>query len=155
MSVFDAQEAERPSSFELAERLGLHVENNVHQTLASSPALPNEKPVQVSAEIKQKAEQPTVKAPPTLPSFEMPALEELPRLLPKLVDKAVIAIGKFMLPLMILALSGVVGVAAVLLWIALLVYLLFSLSLPVNLIVCGALVYLTLVVLDKFKGGER
>ena len=154
MSVFDIPEAERPSSFELARRLGLEVENNVHQTLASPPALPNEKPAQVSAETKQKAEQPAAKAPLTLPSFEMPALEELPRLLPKLVDKAVIAIGKFMLPLMILALSGLVGVAAVLLWIALLVYLLFSLSLPINLIVCGVLVYLTFVMLEKFKGSE-
>ena len=152
---FDAQEAERPSSFELAERLGLHVENNVHQTLASAPALPNEKPVQVSAETKQKAEQPTVKAPLTLPSFEVPALEELPRLLPKLVDKAVIAIGKFLLPLMTLALGGLVGVATVLLWIFLLGYLLFTLSLPINLIVCGGLVYATIVLLEKFKGSER
>ena len=155
MNVFDAQEAERPSSFELAERLGLQVENNVHQTLASPPALPNEKPAQVSTETKQKAERPAVKAPPTLPSFEMPALEDLPRLLPKLVDKAVIAIGKFMLPLMTLALGGLVGIAAVLLWIFLLGYLLFSLSLPINLIVCGGLVYATIVLLEKFKGSER
>ena len=90
-----------------------------------------------------------------MPSFEMPALEDLPRLLPKLVDKAVIAIGKFMLPLMTLALGGLVGVATVLLWIFLLGYLLFTLSLPINLIVCGGLVYATIVLLEKFKGGER
>lgn len=155
MSVFDIPEAERPSSFELARRLGLKVENNVHQTLASPPVSLNRKPAQVSAETKTETERPVAKVPMTLPSVDVPSLEELPRLLPQLVDKAVIAIGKFMLPLMILALSGLVGVAAVLLWIALLVYLLFSLSLPVNLIVCGVLVYLTLVMLGKFKGSER
>ena len=56
---------------------------------------------------------------------------------------------------MTLALGGLVGVATVLLWIFLLGYLLFTLSLPINLIVCGGLVYVTIVMLEKFKGGER
>lgn len=154
MKVFKASESERPSSFELADKLGLSIENNVQQTLSAPPVSPSQTSSPAAPETKQTASR---SANPTLalPSFEMPSLENLPSLLAKQADRAAIAIGKALLPYMKLGVAGLLGVAGTVIWVLIFVYVMVNVSLPANLIACGGMGYLTFLAYEKFKSSER
>lgn len=154
MKVFTASESERPSSFELAEKIGLPIENNVRQTLSEPPILPTEKPGSTKPESKQTASQ-SSKPALALPPIEIPSLEDLPKVLLKQTDRLAIALGKAVLPLLKMGIAGLLGIVGAVLWVLLFVYVMLNLSVPANLVVCGGMGYLTFIAIEKFKSSER
>lgn len=154
MSVFETKESERPSSFELANKLGLPVENNVNQTLSSPPMMPFDIAADMASE-RVKSERATNRTVETgekmleLKFPTIPKVEELPGVILSKFDQAAILIGKQLLPLIKMVAVGLLGIAATVLWILLLVYLMLRLSLPANLIVCGLQIYLTVVAINR------
>ena len=148
MQVFERSESERPSSFELANKLGLPIENNVSQTLSLPPVLPYDVAADVPVQSKSNAS-PTTKS---TPSFQFPKIsstDDLVSLIGRQADRGVIALGKQILPLMKLGIAGVIGIFATALWVILLIYLLKNLSLPANLVACGILIYYTVTSIKR------
>lgn len=155
--AFKASESERPSSFELADKLNLPIENNVSKTLASPPVALSGVPSDAAPDTSQSDET-TNQTSERVQEFELPKIpkvEELPGIILRESDRAVIAIGKWVLPLMKFGAVGVLAIAATVLWILLLVYLLLNLGLPANLIACGVVCYATYLAIGKFKSSER
>lgn len=140
MTVFVASESERPSSFELADKLGLVVENNVQQKLDAQPVFPSQKSERDS-QASTSSVTPLSKSERVVPVFEIPTLEELPGFLAQQADRAVVALGKAVLPLLKLGLKGILGFVAMVLWVLLFVWVMLNISLPLNLIVGGGLIY--------------
>lgn len=157
--VFEAKEAERPSSFELADRLGLKIENNVQQALSSPPIMPfqstNLNQPQSADNARREPTRTKEQTRSTPREIRVPTPHEFSQLLVKWADQAAIKIGRSVLPLVKLGISGLFGIAATVIWVLLFIFLLLKLSLPANLIVCGGLVYLTVWAYGKFKSSER
>jgi len=149
MQVFEASESQRPSSFELASRLGVAVENNVDKSLSSPSVMPFEIRSETkndSHQSKQPANQ-TVQRSLELKLPEIPSLDELPNVILRKADRVAIAIGRMLLPLLHAGLLWVAGIAVAVAWVLALIWLLLNISFPANLIVCGAIVYGTYAVI--------
>lgn len=154
MKVFQSSESERPSSLELAVKLGLQIENNVQETLSAPPIWPSEKSTPKPSQPKNGSKQPAKPA-FVFPALVIPAPEELPRFIVTQADRAVIALGKALLPLVKVGVHGLLGIAGVVLAIWLVVYMLINISFPANLIACVFLGYLAVVAYKKFESSER
>jgi hypothetical protein len=140
MKVFEASESERPSSFELAERLGLSIDNNVQQTLDAPPVWPAESAGADSHDPVLGETKSSLRSSISVP-IELPTCEELPQFLTKQADRAVIELGKAVLPLLKAVGIGLAGIALTVIWVMVLVWLLLNLALPANLIACGGMIY--------------
>lgn len=152
--AFEASETERPSSFELADRLGLAVENNVQQALDAEPVFPSQTRDRAS-QAPASSGSPSSKAKRVVPVFEILTLEELPSFLAQQADLAIVALGKAVLPLLKMGIVGLLGIVGFVLWVLLFVYVMLNLSVPANLVVCGGMGYLTFIAIEKFKSSER
>lgn len=151
MRAFEASESGRPSSFELANRLSLSIENNVNQTLASLPVMPFDVAGDIGSKSVETGRSPeqVIERVLELKLPKIPTVEELPGVILRETDRAAVAIGKMLLPLIKMGIIGLLAIAATVLWILLLVSLLFNLSLPANLILCGFQIYVTVTLINR------
>lgn len=142
MRVFDSKESERPSSFVLADRLGLLIENNVGKTLSSPPILPYQSIDKGYGSSKTDSVHSAERNQPA-PIYEMPSLVDFPRFILTQADRAVIGLGKAAMPLLKAIGIGLAGITLAVIWVLVLVWLLLNVSLPANLILCGGMIYAT------------
>ena len=149
MHAFEANESERPSSFELANKLGLTVENNVTQTLSSEPVSPNAS-LQKGAKPVTNGTDPQVTASPAF-SFDIPEVKDVPSILLRQVDRAAIQIGRTILPLAKTALLFVLVIVLMLVWVFVFTWLFLNVNVPLNLVLCGADVYGTFTCIKNSK----
>ena len=162
MSVFTAEENERPSSFTLAQKLNLRVENNVHRKLAAKPR-----------GIRRTSSSPRPN-PPIAKKRKSPwrqALfagdwQKLQTLTWRIADRSAIFIGDRVLFFLKKLAISVAAVLVTCFWVWLIIFLLLKINLPANLILAGIVatapvwLYLNRDSLDaiihlKKRGSER
>ena len=135
MSVFEAEESERPSSFELAGKLNLRVQNNVHRKLAAKPTVirrtsSSPQPNTPTAKKKKRKS-------PWRQALFAGDWQKLQTLTWRMADRSAIFIGDRVLFLLTKLAISVAAVLATCLWVWLIIFLLLKINLPANLISAG------------------
>jgi len=134
-SVFTAEESERPSSFELAQKLNLRVQNNVHRKLAAKPRGVR----RTSSSPQPKI--PTAKKKKNKSSWRQALLagdwQKLQALTWQVADRTAIFIGDRVLFFLKKLAICVAAVLATCFWVWLIIFSLLKINLPANLVLAG------------------
>lgn len=150
-NVFEWWDEDRFTSVELAETLGLSIEDHTDKRLAAAPRRPCD--IKPSSQTTEGNALPAEAEPASFnfPEFQWPSLDQLPSWeeLPNAIvsffmaefDRLTISFGRNLFKLWNAFLISLPALALTVVWVLAFVYSLTSLSLPSNLIVCAGLIY--------------
>ena len=149
--MFEWWDEDRFTSVELAETLGLAIEDHTDKRLAAAPRRPCD--IKPSSQTTEGNALPAEAEPASFnfPEFQWPSLDQLPSWeeLPNAIvsffmaefDRLTISFGRNLFKLWNAFLISLPALALTVVWVLAFVYSLTSLSLPSNLIVCAGLIY--------------